>query len=231
MDEILAREFVAAANRMQDSLTLYQVDQSLGHRESGGLLIQCATTGCSLLSNDAYVQALVDDAHTFRRAAAGHYADIHAIMGVDHFEFFLQAETRLLEQAGADSGLVEAIVGRCRETREAARQGKFNANAFRDTLGELRFAVCGVLAELRKATFDQRPPEQLSRRLMAVVKGVSGCVVVGLDASPLVAVALSPAGSAVSIAVGCAIVSDAFNDLKGAGRHRRMWSWRRFRPQ
>jgi len=206
------------------------VDQSLGNRESRGLLAQCATTGCSLLSNDANVQALVEDARTLRDIPRHYRRDRHVITGRAHFEYFLGVELRLLEQAGTDPGLTELIIGRCREAREAARHGRFDANAFSGALGELRLAVCGVLAELRKATFDQRPPDQLSRRLVAVLKGFCGCVVVGLDGSTLApTVGLSAAGAAVSITVGGAIVAQAIADFSGTGRHRRTWLVRRYR--
>lgn len=220
MDETLARQFVAAANQMYDSLTLYETDQSLGRQESNGSLVQCATTGCSLLSNAAYMQALMDDAWMLKDRVAEHREDMQVITTVDHFEFFLGAEGRLLAAAGADTSLTTVILQQCREEREAARRGEFNVFAhlrFRVALEELRNAVCSVLSELRYATFDPQPPRRRYRRLVACFKGVCGCVVVGLDASALAGtIGLSTAGSAVSIAVGAAVVDHALSDLRAA---------------
>jgi hypothetical protein len=236
MDEMLAREFVIATNEMSESLTLYRVDQSLGNRESRRQLVRCAATGCALLSNDVYVEALVRDARARQEQRRRHRRDMRVITGGAHFEYFLGLEKSLLEEAGTDPEMTEAIIDRCREVRKSTRHGKFGATAFSRALEELRLAVCDVLAELRKDTFDQppedqlsRPEDQLSRRLAAVLKGVFGCVVVGLDASSLApTVGLSAAGSAVSIAVGSAIVGQASTDLSGTGCYPR-WLLRRFR--
>lgn len=215
---------------MLELLTVYQVDQGLGNRESRSLLAQCAATGCSLLSNDMYVQALVHDALQEQR---WHYRrDRRVITAPGHFEHFLGIERRLLEQGGTDSRLTEEIIGRCREARKSTRQGKFDTNAFSGALEELRVAVCGVLVDLRKEMLDQPPAHQLFGRLAAVLKGLCGCVVVGLDASRLAATAgLSDAGSAVSIAVGTAIVGQAITDLSGRGCYPRLRLLRRFRHQ
>lgn len=218
MDAMLARQFVADANRMHESLTLYEADQNLGHRPSHHRLVQCATTGCSLLSNEVYMQALVDDARALRKASVHHHSHSREMMRSDHFELFLRAERRLLWQAGADPRLAEAIVGRCRETREVARQGELDAIKFHDALETLRSEVCNQLVELRKITFSKLRRKRSSLRLAAILKGVHGCLVVGLDASPMAAVVLSPAGQAVSIAVGSAIVGLAINDLLATGR-------------
>jgi hypothetical protein len=230
MEEILAHQFIADVNRMHESLTLYEADQRLGHQPHHRL-VQCATAGCSLLKNDVYVQALVDDARKLRKVAAHHHSHMEETMRVDHFESFLLAERRLLWDAGADSRLAEAIIERCRETREVARQGKYDANKFHDALETLRFQVCDELTELRKVTFAQQRRERSFRRLAAVLKGIHGCIIVGLDASPMAAAILTPAGQAVSIAVGSGIVSLAIDDLLATGRHRRTWLLRSFRPQ
>jgi hypothetical protein len=215
MDEALVRQFVATTSQMYDSLTLYETDRSLGRQKSNASLMQCATTGCSLLSNTAYLQALVDDERTLNQRAAEYSENMRVITGVDHFEFFLEAEARLLEAAGADASLTAVILRRCREARAAAMQGEFNAFRFRDALEELRYAVCSALAELRYATFDPRPLSRRHRRLVACFKGVCGCVVVGLDASALAGtIGLSAAGSAVSIAIGAAVVDHALGDLR-----------------
>jgi hypothetical protein len=224
MDEMLARELVAATRQMDESLTLYRVDRSIGSRDSESRLVQSATTGCSLLSNDVYVRALEDDALTFRDRRRRHRKDMQSIMGSSsHFDKFLELEKSLLVEAGTDPRLADVIIARCRDSREAAKNGRFDAGAFRDALGELRLAVCGVLADLRKAALDQQRQDQTFRRLAAVRGGVFGCVVVGLDASSLVTtVGLSAAGAAVSIAVGGAIVSQALTDLTAIRRERRL---------
>ncbi len=230
MDEVLARGFIIAANQMNRSLTIYQEDRDRGDRESRGSLLECATIGCSLLSNDMYVQALVEDARTFKERRRFRSRDMRVITGSAHFERFLEIEGRLLEVAGTDEGLTEAIIGQCREARKATRRGKFDAYAFNGALLQLRHAVCGVFTELRAETFVQPPPYQPSHRLASVLKGVCGCVLVGLDASTLApAVGLTAAGSAVSIAVGGAIVGQAYTELSGAGCYPRLL--RRFRRQ
>lgn len=232
MDEILTQEFVIAINNMYKSLTIYQVDQARGHQQSGSLLLQCATIGCSLLSNDMYVQALIEDARTGKEQLRFHRRDKRIITGRTHFDHFLKIEGRLLEEAGTDPGLAEAIIGRCREARKATRYSKFDANAFGGALEELRLAVCGVLGELRETSPNQPPPPQASGRLTSVLKGLGGCVVVGLDASSLAAtVRLTAAGSAVSIAVGGAIVGQAITELSGTGCYPKILLLRRFRGQ
>jgi hypothetical protein len=267
MDETLARQFVAATNQMYDSLTLYETDRNLERQESNGLLMQSATIGCSLLGNAVYVQALVDDMMTLNERTAENRTNMQAITAVDHFDFFLAAEGRLLEAAGTDSLLITAILDQCREAQQAARRGEFNPFGFR-ALEDLRHAACGVLAELRDAAYrqppppppgwhleppegwdlvpppppgppppppgwhlepperwhleppegwDLAPPTPRYRRLKACLKGVCGCVVVGLDASALAGtLGLTAAGSAVSIAVGAAIVDHALGDLRAA---------------
>jgi hypothetical protein len=228
---MLAREFVIATRYMDESLTLYQVDHAIGNPESRGLLIQGAMTGCSILSNDVYVRALVDDARTFEDRRRRHRADMRAIMGDrTHFENFLRLEKLLLLQAGMDQGLADVIIRRCRDAREGARRGRFDARAFGYALEELRLVVCGVLADMRKATLDQDRQEQMFRRLAAIRVGVFGSVVVGLDGSSLIAtVGLSAAGAAVSIAIGGAMVGQAINELSATGQHRRSWLTRWFR--
>jgi hypothetical protein len=230
VDEILAREFVISINKMYESLTIYQMEKSLGDRESRQLLVQCAKIGCSLLSNDMYLQALVNDARVLQERRRHYRRDTKVITGRAHFEHFLRIERSLLEQAGTDPELTEAIIVRCREARKATRQDRFDANSFSGALEELRLAVCGVLAQLRGATVDQPPLSRVSQRLTPVLKGICGCVVVGLDASILApTVGLSAAGSAVSIAVGGAIVGQAITDLSGTGCYPRIWPFRRFR--
>jgi hypothetical protein len=221
VDEILARELVAAANQMHKSLTLYEADRDLGNQEAESL-VQCAVIGCSVLGNGVYVQALVDDARALRGTAANYRRNMHLITGVDHFEYFLQIERSLLELAGADQGLIEIIFEKCRDARREARRGEINVAAFRDALEELRITACGTLIELRNATTNQRAPQQFARRLGTVLTGCCGCVVVGLDASILApTVGLSAAGSAVSITVGGAIVAQAITDLAATWHHRR----------
>jgi hypothetical protein len=217
MEEILAREFVIATNRMHDSLANYYADRSRGNRGAESLQ-ECATTGCSLLSNDMYMQALVEDARIGQEQLWFYRRHAHIITGRAHFEHFLGIERRLLLEAGMDAGVTEGLINQCRTAREAPRRGKFNANAFSGTLEELRRAVCGILAELREVAHDEPSQHQLSRRLTSVFKGVCGCVLVGVDASTLApTVGLSAAGSAVSIAVGGAIVGQTISDLSGTG--------------
>jgi hypothetical protein len=179
------------------------------------------------------------------RATAEARGDIQAITAAEHFEFFLTGEGRLLEAAGTDSSLITAILDECRGGQQAARRGSFNPLGFR-ALEDLRHAACRVLAELRDAADDNGPPgwpppgwappgwapprrplplsptpPKQSRypRLKACFKGVCGCVVVGLDASALAGtLGLSAAGSAVSIAVGAAIVDNALSDLRVANQ-------------
>jgi hypothetical protein len=93
VDEMLAREFVMAAKEMNESLTLYQMDQSRGKREARRQLIRCATTGCALLSNDDYVQALVSDARALQEQRWHYRRDKRAITGRAHFERFLVLST------------------------------------------------------------------------------------------------------------------------------------------
>lgn len=215
-DEILAHQLVAAANQMHASLTLYETDQRLGRRESDASLLQCATTGCSLLRNVTYVQALIDDARTLNERAADNHEGVQAITNVAQFEDFLEVERHLLDAAGADSSLTAVILHQCREARETARPGEFNSSRFRGALEELSDEVCSVLAELRATTFLP-PPRPRYRRLLACFKGVCGCVIVGLDASSLApTIGLSAAGSAVSIAIGSAVVDHALADLRSA---------------
>ncbi len=217
---------------MNRSLAIYQEDQSPGHQESGGSLLECARIGCSLFSNDMYMQALVEDARTFPERRRFHRRDMRRITGSAHFEHFLEIERRLLEVAETDQGLTEAIIAQCREARKSTRHGKFDAYAFNGALLQLRIEVCGVFAQLQRPTFDQPPPHQQSHRLASVLKGAGGCVVVGLDASILApTVGLSAAGAAVSIAVGGAIVGQAITELSGAGCYPRIWLLRRFRRQ
>ncbi len=229
MDEILAREFVIAANSMHESLAIYHADRSRGRQEAPALL-QCATTGCSLLSNNMYVQALVDDARTCQGQLRIHRRDVQVITGRAHFEHFLGIERRLLEEAGMDPGIANSLIDQCRLTRKVTRRGKFDADAFSNSLEELRLAVCEILAELREATFTQPAQHKIFQRLAWVFKGVCGCVIVGLDASSIAStVGLSVPGSAVSIAVGGAIVGQALTDLPGTGFHPGIWLLRRLR--
>jgi len=229
MDEMLAREFVIAANRMHESLAIYHADRNRGHLESRGLL-ECATTGCSLLSNDMYVQALAEDARTYQRRLRFLGRDVHEITGREHFEYFLGIERRLLEEAGMDPGVAAALINQCRLARKVTRRGKFDADAFNNSMEELRLAVCGILAELREAASVQPAQHQTFQRLAWIFKGVCGCVIVGLDASSLApTVGLSASGSAVSIAVGGAIVGQTITDLSGIGCHPAIWLLRRFR--
>jgi hypothetical protein len=217
VDEILAREFVISANRMHESLAIYHADRSRGHLQSRGLL-ESATTGCSLLSNDMYVHALVEDARSGQERLRFHRRDVQEITGRAHFEHFLGIERRLLVEAGMDPGITDSIINRCRAARKAPRRGEFDANAFSDALEELRIVVCEVLADLREESFHQLSQRQMFRRLMSVFMGVCGCVVVGLDASSLApTVGLSAAGSTISVAVGGAIVSQAITNLSGIG--------------
>jgi hypothetical protein len=232
MDEMLAREFVAAARQMDESLTLYQVDLAIGSKSSGDRLIQSATTGCSILSNAVYVQALMDDARIFADRQRHHRRDMRAIMGDRaHFENFLGLEKRLLIEAGFTREETEVIVRRCRDARDVARHAQFDAREFGAALTGLRVAACRALTEMRKTSLDRQRQQEQSRRLAAVRAGIFGCVVVGLDASSLIAkVGLSPAGGAVSIALGSAIVGNAVSDLLPArdGRRRAargFWSW------
>lgn len=232
MDEMLAREFVAAASEMNRLLTRYERDPNLGNRDSHDLLVECATIGCALLRNPEYVQALVDDARRFEEEITRHRPEMQYIMTTQHFNFFLGIEEDLLRLGGADPSLTDRILQRCRETREAVRPDKFNAGRFHLALVDLRDQVCRVLTELLRTTFDQRPPSRLSQRLRACFIGVCGCVVVGLDASMLApTTGLSEAGSAASVAVGGAILSQAIADISGGGlfmRHLRessLWGW------
>jgi hypothetical protein len=209
--------------------------------------MQCARIGCFLLGNAVLVQAFVDDMMTLNeRAAAEVRGDIQAITAAEHFDFFLAGEGRMLEAAGTDSLLITAILDQCRGVQQAARQGSFNPLGFR-ALEDLRHAACGVLADLRDAAHGYGPPgwpppglappgglslpplpppgsspiPSRYPRLKACFKGVCGCVVVGLDASALAGtLGLTAAGSAVSIAVGAAIVDNALSDLRVANQAR-----------
>ncbi len=217
MDNTLAQELVAETNRMYTALTLYETDRSLG-RDSSGQLVQCATTGCSLLNNNVYIRAMLIDARTLAQRATAQRSAVRDIMNVDHFEFFLQGESRLLMAAGVDPSLVAVIIQRCQEGREKASRDELDVNQFSSALEELRDAVCGTLAELRESTFQQPSPNRLHRRLIASFEGVCGGVIVGLDATALaVSIGLSTAGSAVSGALGAAIVGDAIAALRATG--------------
>jgi hypothetical protein len=167
------------------------------------------------------MKALLDDAWTLNERSAENRKNLQIITAVDHFDFFLGAEGRLLKAAGTDPSLTTAILQQCREARAAARQGEFNAFRFRNALEELRETVCAEYLELRGATSDPGPSGRRYRRLAACFKGVCGCVVVGLDASALAAtIGLTAAGSAVSIAVGAAVVDHALGDLKALANPR-----------
>ena len=250
MDETLTRKFVTLTNQMYASLTLYETDRNLGRQESNDSLMQCARIGCFLLGNAVFVQALVDDMMTLNeRAAAEVRGGIQAITAAEHFDFFLAGEGRLLEAAGTDSLLITAILDQCRGVQQAARQGSFSPLGF-PALEDLRHAACRVLAELGDAAHGYGPPgwpppgwappstldlpplpptpppgsppiRSRYPRLKACFKGVCGCVVVGLDASALAGtLGITTAGSAVSIALGAAIVDNALSDLRVANQVR-----------
>jgi len=217
MDEALARELIAGTSQMRASLMLYDTSKQFGLREPSDLLIEIATTGCSFLSNDIYVQALVDDARTLQKRARNrrNRRAFYEITGADHFESFLQVEKRLLESAGTDGPLTEEIIRRCREAREAARRGEFDAREFGAALEETRSAICNTLAELQRAAEDERRRRRLARRISSSFTILCGCVVVGLDASILTTTAgLTAAGAAVSGAVGGAIVGQGVSEFR-----------------
>lgn len=217
--EILAQEPVKAINQMYDLLTRYQT--GVWHEESPrDLLVQCAETGYSLLREETYVKALAEDARTLQKRAEDHRADIQVIMNGDHFEApFLRDETLLLEQAGTNPLLIEVILQYCREAREEARRAEFDANKFHTELGELREEMRQLRTE-----FSKRGGRRLFQRLMDCFYGVCGCALVGLDASAFAAsLGLAAASSAVSGAVGSAIVGLAITKLSADGP---LWIWR-----
>jgi hypothetical protein len=246
VDETLVQGLVEDANQMYALLTPYQVLRREGY---GDALVRCATIGCRLLRDKALVQALVDGTRTFQEMAVAHRAEMQELVGVEHFELLLRTETYLLDRAGIDRSLIAVIVRYCREAREGARQGELDADTFRAALEKLGNQVCKLLepsvtrgggnresrhrsradhARLRAKHADQVAATQLQ----ACLKGVCGCVIVGLDASTLAAtVGLSAAGSAVSIALGGAIVGQAITELLAAQRHGRIWlaAWYRLR--
>jgi hypothetical protein len=161
---------------------------------------------------------MVFDAQTLAQSAYEERSAVREIMNIDHFEFFLEAERRLLMEAGVDPSLAAAIIQRCQDGREGASRSEFNTIQFSSALEELRDAVCGILAELRGSIFQQSSPNRLRRRLRASFEGVCGGVIVGLDATALaVSIGLSTAGSAVSGALGAAIVADAIAALRATG--------------
>jgi hypothetical protein len=220
VEEVLARELVAATSQMNASLILYNTSTAFGSREPADLLVQSAATGCYFLSNDMYVRALVDDARMLQRRATRtrrNRRNLYAITGIDHFENFLRIEERLFESAGADAPLTEEIIRRCREAREAARRGEFDAQEFEAALEDARSAICSTLAELQRAAADERRRRRLARRISSGFTILCGCVVVGLDASVLTLTAgLSAAGAAASGAVGSAIVGQGISELRSS---------------
>lgn len=115
--------------------------------------------------------------------------------------------------------LTRKVIGQCREAREAARRDEFDAGKFREALEELRVEVHRTLDQLREVSFAEHAARRLFRRTVDCFTGVCGCAVVGIDASALAATAgiLGP-WSAISGAVGCAMMGQAITDLSDAGR-------------
>ena len=126
IDELLARQFVASTNQMHELLTLYEEDRRHGRQASVSPLIQCATIGCSLLSSDTYVPALLDDVWTLNRREQQNHENMQIITTDGGFELFLDAEGRLLVAAGAEASLTSVILEQCQEARHAARDSEFD---------------------------------------------------------------------------------------------------------
>ena len=83
MDETLICQFVGETNQMYASLLLFETDRSLGCEDSGGSLFACATAGCTILRNVAYVRALLDDMRTLAERAGENHQNMQNIMTAD----------------------------------------------------------------------------------------------------------------------------------------------------
>jgi hypothetical protein len=208
----LTRTYAAMTTNIENADLAREAQNADAARQ---MLHRAAQEACNYLRDDRAIEGLVSDVQQMAVAAHGPGADPTTLTNPDHFEHFLEAETRLLASAGLDPLAVRQLISKCRAIRFAVIDQEATDEDFRAALIEARNASCDSVTVLAPSATESGLLRRVRRRLVPVSTILGGAVLVGVDASLLATtLGLSTWGTAVSAMVGGGLAQQAWSELR-----------------
>lgn len=203
---------VAAANEMY--LTL----DSMGDVAPDDIAA-AAERGCTAfrrLADDQDFRQYVRILSLRRTRDRAAFAEITGIAtaSLDHFLFFLTLEQEVMLKGGMEPDLINELTEQARLLVDSIRRWDGDADQLFTKIAQAREQACALATSLRQHQARQDTTRTALRRVGGGMFAVSGLAVVALNASSAFP-HLSPAGTAVSGAVGDAIFSWGLDLLRG----------------
>lgn len=171
----------------------------------------CCNT-LEILSNDALFFRDVETLGQRQRNNSEAFREITGATtrSLGHFHHFWEREKSLLIMAGMDRSLVERLSRIVDEMIERIRETRLSVVHLRNVINAVRDDTCNLSNTLNQSLQEERDLNAVERGVRRGWYAIIGAAIVALDVSSLVAtVGLSAAGTAVSRAVGGALIGAA----------------------
>jgi uncharacterized membrane protein len=203
---------IAALNTMSLSLDSYNADPKQDH------LITAAQSACEALTHltNERMEELIKDSRTlFGRRKKDETAFKEITGSVEHFvRFFLPKEEEIMEKSKVNPSARKRLTTQAAELQLAVRSARSDIEALRRSVEALRSAACEIYQMLKTNQLNAEAQRKTERRLIRIIMGLGGIVLIGLNVgATAAALGLSAAGSAVSAATGEALITAAFDGL------------------
>ncbi|SRR6266542_3247 len=134
-----------------------------------------------------------------------------------HLEMFLELEREIMIRGGLTLDVVDSLVESMRQSVGSVRERAKPPAEIIDTTRVLRDRACTLANDLVDQAQKDDWWDRASQRVKRILLGLGGGALIGLNSGALAtSVGLTAAGSAVSIAIGGAIISSAAADVAKA---------------
>jgi hypothetical protein len=183
----------------------------LDHPTVGDLLNACEV-GCRELQNlnqDEAFFALVRGAKA--RPKVQHDEVGRVFNDLAEFHTFLEAEARILKDAGVDNGAVRDLLNNARQLRERIRDQQVDPDSIRTGITQLRDSTCDMVGRLslKDAAVDQS--KKVRTLLRRVALGIGGAMIAVINGAAEVSLGQLYAHASIDVGVGLVIAAIAEN--------------------
>ncbi len=197
---------VASANEMYLSLTK-QAEPTLND------LANASSRGCQALrtlADDPEFKEQVEVLADWRRTNSTEFDFMtgrhltNAAEALEHLSYFLKIEKDLLIANGMRPDLVETLIGRAMQSIKTVQDFGQNIDALFVTIDSSRYVACDLADRLNQQRSQHENKANTKNLLLRITNGIGGSAIIAINV--VAAAVLTPVGSAVSGAIGAALV-------------------------
>jgi hypothetical protein len=178
---------------------------------------------CNTLTQLQSDQNFFADIRRLKVQRIEHDANFRKITGeVEHFlNHFLKTEKKYLIHAGVSEEEVDVLIWFASKLRDQTQHEDLDPHRVQHLIGEVAVKCCSAAEDLAQRQVEERTRKQYQQLALRALFVIGGAIVASANAAALVVQFLSPAGTAVSGALGAAMIGaaeTAANAVSGSDR-------------